>query len=53
MASNSNLLRIIGRVGRELSTGFDAQLKGSGLTSARPRAVAIGAQPRRGEPRQQ
>ncbi|MFK4810636.1 MarR family winged helix-turn-helix transcriptional regulator [Devosia sp. ZW T5_3] len=39
MSPNPNLLRIIGRVGRELSTGFDAQLKSLGLTSARARVL--------------
>jgi MarR family transcriptional regulator for hemolysin len=41
MPSNPNLLRIIGRVARELSTGFDAQLKGLGLTSARARVLLL------------
>ncbi|GLQ10971.1 transcriptional regulator [Devosia yakushimensis] len=41
MPSNPNLLRIVGRVARELSTGFDAQLKSLGLTSARARVLLL------------
>ena len=41
MPTHTNLLRKIGRVSRELSTGFDAQLKSLGMTTARARIMLL------------
>ena len=41
MSTQTNLLRKVSRVSRELSTGFDAQLKTLGLTSARARVMLL------------
>ena len=41
MSTHPNLLRKVGRVSRELSTGFDAQLKILGMTSARARVMLL------------
>ena len=41
MPTHPNILRKVARVSRELSTGFDAQLKTLGLTSARARVMLL------------
>ena len=41
MPTHTNLLRKIARVSRELSTGFDAQLKSLGMTTARARVMLL------------
>ena len=41
MPNHANILRKVARVSRELSTGFDAQLKTLGLTSARARVMLL------------